>query len=596
MLRAFVIVCIVCLPAAAWGQTPISRSSADLAAAPPLYAAKQRAPQGPDHAALAQGEREPWLTPDPAALARWRAMRFGMFIHWGPVSLTGHEIGWSRGRETPIDQYDNLYKKFNPVKFNADEWVALAKAAGMKYIVLTTKHHDGFCLWDTKQTDYNIMHSPFGRDVVKELAEACRRGGIAFGTYHSVCDWHHPDFPRTSPGGKVQRPKSDIAAYRRYLRAQVTELIKNYGPLVVMWFDVPQEFDRAEGSENVRLCRTLQPDILVNNRAGGGCGDFDTPEQRVGTFQMDRPWESCMTTSAHNHWAWGGPEDGVKPLSACLLMLIRSAGGDGNMLLNVGPMPTGQIDPAQADLLRKMGQWLAKYGESIYGTRGGPYKPARHVVSTRQGNTVYLHILAWPEETLKLPALPANIVRSRVLSGARATVRQMDAGIEIAVAGPDRQEVDTIVALELDKPALDIAPIAVSASGQSLTEGKKAAASNVFRNSQRYGAEMAVDGNDQTRWATDASTSQCWLEVDLGKLETFDRARINECVKYGVRVKAFELQFKEGDDWKTFFRGKAIGENLEVRFPPVTARQVRLNITEGDHGPTINEFQLFPPK
>ena len=169
------------------------------------------------------------------------------------------------------------------------------------------------------------------------------------------------------------------------------------------------------------------PDILVNNRAGGGCGDFDTPEQRVGPFQMDRPWESCMTTSAHNHWAWGGPEDGVKPLSACLEMLIRSAGGDGNLLLNVGPMPTGQIDPAQANLLRQMGQWLAKYGESIYGTRGGPYKPARHLASTRQGNTVYLHILAWPEETLKLPALPANIIRSRMLTGGRATVRRRKA-------------------------------------------------------------------------------------------------------------------------------------------------------------------------
>ena len=131
-------------------------------------------------------------------------MRFGMFIHWGPVSLTGHEIGWSRGAQTPIEEYDNLYKKFNPTKFNADQWVAIAKAAGMKYIVLTTKHHDGFCLWDTKLTDYNIMNSPFKRDVVKELADACKKQGIAFGTYYSVCDWHHPDFPLTSPGGKVQ--------------------------------------------------------------------------------------------------------------------------------------------------------------------------------------------------------------------------------------------------------------------------------------------------------------------------------------------------------------------------------------------------------
>ena len=130
-------------------------------------------------------------------------MRFGMFIHWGPVSLTHREIGWSRGSQTPIAEYDALYKKFNPVKFNADEWASIAKAAGMKYMVLTTKHHDGFCLFATKETDFNIMNSPFGRDVTKELAEACRRQGIAFGTYYSVCDWHHPDFPLTSPGGSV---------------------------------------------------------------------------------------------------------------------------------------------------------------------------------------------------------------------------------------------------------------------------------------------------------------------------------------------------------------------------------------------------------
>lgn len=359
--------------------------------APALRAAEKPAARGPQSPPSTGAESEPWLRPDPAALKRWQEMRFGMFIHWGPVSLTGEEIGWSRGAQTPIEEYDNLYKKFNPTRFNADQWVAVAKAAGMKYMVLTTKHHDGFCLWDTRQTDFNIMHSPFGRDVTKELAEACRRGGIAFGTYHSVCDWHHPDFPLTSPGGKVKRETSDIAAYRRYLRAQATELITKYGPLLTMWFDVPQEFDRAEGSENVRLCRGLQPDILVNNRAGGGCGDYGTPEQRVGGFDIERPWETCMTIC--RQWAWK-PDDKMKTLSECLQTLIRTAGGDGNLLFNVGPMPTGEIEPRQVERLEEMGAWLAQYGRSIYGTRGGPFKPARHLVSTRKDNTIYLHILA----------------------------------------------------------------------------------------------------------------------------------------------------------------------------------------------------------
>ncbi len=561
---------------------------------PTLWAGENQKPAAkrPETPSSQQADAEPWLRPDPAALKRWQDMRFGMFIHWGPVSLTGHEIGWSRGAQTPVDQYDNLYKKFNPTKFNADEWVAVAKAAGMKYMVLTTKHHDGFCLWDTEQTDYNIMNSPFGRDVTKELAEACQRGGMAFGTYHSVCDWHHPDFPLTSPGGKIRREKSDIAAYRRYLRAQVTELITKYGPFHSMWFDVPQEFDRTEGSENVRLCRTLQPDILVNNRAGGGVGDYGTPEQRVGGFDIERPWETCMTIC--RQWSWK-PDDKMKTLPECLQTLIRTAGGDGNLLFNVGPMPTGEIEPRQVERLKEMGAWLAKYGESIYGTRGGPFKPAKHVVCTRKGNTVYLHIFAWPEEVLTLPTLPAKIVKSSLLTGGEATVKQTEAGIEIDVPKSDRQAIDTIVALELDKPAIDIAPIAVWSLGQSLAEGKKATASNVYQNNMHYAGAMAVDGDDQTRWATDASTGPCSLEVDLGKPETFDRAMIDECVEFGVRVRAFELQFKDGEEWKTFYSGKGIGQNLEGKFEPVTARFVRLNITDGQGGPTIFEFQLFAP-
>ena len=173
-----------------------------------------------------------WPQADPAAIAHWRSLRFGMFIHWGPVSLTAREIGWSRGAQTPVEVYDNLYRRFNPTKFNAAEWVSIAKAGGMKYIVLTTKHHDGFCLWDTKQTDCSIMRSPFGRDVVKELAAACRDQGVEFGVYYSVCDWHHPDFPLTSPGGSVRRPKSDLDSDNRYLLAQIRELSTNYGPLL----------------------------------------------------------------------------------------------------------------------------------------------------------------------------------------------------------------------------------------------------------------------------------------------------------------------------------------------------------------------------
>ena len=534
-----------------------------------------------------------WPKADPAAVTRWQDMRFGMFIHWGPVSLTGHEIGWSRGKETPIEVYDNLYKQFNPTNYNADEWVSVAKAAGMKYIVLTTKHHDGFCLWDTKQTDYNIMNTPFKRDVVKELAAACKKQGIAFGTYYSTCDWHHPDFPLTSPLGKVRREKSDIDSYQRYLLAQIKELITNYGPLITIWNDVPQEF-KGRGAATIKMVRELQPDILINNRTGDG-GDYDTPEQKIGKFQLDRPWESCMTVSAHNHWAWGGANDGVKSITACLDMLIRGAGGDGNILLNVGPRPDGVIDPAQANLLKEIGVWLSVNGESIYGTRGGPWKPTPALASTRKGNIIFVHITAWPAETLTLPPLPAKIVKSHVLTGGTATVNQTEAGIEISVPAASRQEIDTIVALEIDKPAMEISPISVSLADVSLTTHKKAHASNVFENNQnRFGADKAVDGEDQTRWATDGNTKQSWIEVDLGRNETFDRAVIQEYIDFGARVQSFELQVKEGNDWKTFYKGGSIGKKLEVKFDPINARIVRLSLNSVK-GPSIHEFDLFAP-
>ncbi len=435
------------------------------------------------------------LKTDAAALNRWQDMRFGMFIHWGPVSLTGQEIGWTRGEPTPAEEYDNLYKKFNPTKFDADRWVAIAKAAGMKYIVLTTKHHDGFCLWNSGLTDYNITKSPFQRDVVKELAEACKKQGMAFGTYYSICDWRHPDYPLGSPSGKTAKPAPNMDRYVQYLKGQLKELLTNYGPLTLMWFDGEWEtpWTHERGKDLAAFLYGLQPSLIVNNRVGKNregmagtsvgdeiLGDYDTPEQTIGGFNMTRPWESCMTIC--NQWSWK-PDDKMKTLPECLQTLIRTVGGDGNLLFNVGPMPTGEIEARQIERLKEMGAWLAKYGESIYATRGGPFKPAKHVVSTRKDNTIYLHILAWPKETLTLPALSAKIVGSSLLTGGQVRVVQTDAGVQIAVAKSDRQEIDTIVVLQLDKPAMDIAPIAVTDVGQARTKSKPAKASNVDENS-----------------------------------------------------------------------------------------------------------------
>ena len=541
-------------------------------------------------ASAAHAAEIPKLIPAQAdALRNWQDRRFAMFIHWGPVSLTGQEIGWSRGSQTPIETYDNLYKKFNPTLFNAEEWAKIAKDAGMKYMIFTTKHHDGFCMFDTKQTDHNIMNSPFARDVVKELAAACKKEGLAFGTYYSTCDWYHPDFPLGSPGGNKRKPSPNMDRYTDYLRAQVTELIKNYGPLIEMWFDVPQETGPERGIPTCNLVRTLQPDILINNRAGGTPADFDTPEQHIGGFNMDRPWETCMTIC--HQWSWK-PDDKMKSLQQCLQTLILTAGGNGNLLFNVGPMPDGRIEPRQVERLKEMGAWLQKHGESIYATRGGPFKPGKWGASTRKDNRIYIHAFKWTGDTLELPAIPAKVTAAKVLTGGSVEFKQTDAGITLRVPAASQDPIDTLIALEIDKPAMELAPVKMASQNASLATGAKAKASNIFQKQGTYGPGKAFDDDMETRWATDAGIKQAWLEVDLGKVETFSKVAIHEW-EGSHRIRKFEVQFQDGQDWKTIFAGTTVGPDFKKEFPAVTARVVRLNILEATDGPTIDEFEIL---
>jgi alpha-L-fucosidase len=397
----------------------------------------------------------------------WQAARFGLFIHWGPVSLAGTEIGWSRGGErrglrfslppgpVPVEVYDNLYKEFNPVHFDATEWVQIAQDAGMRYLVFTSKHHDGFVNFDSALTDYKITGplSPFGRDIVGELATACHAAHLPFGCYYSPPDWRHPDY-RTE----------DHQRYLAYFHGQVRELCTNYGELALLWFDgLEENFTDADEVERYRdqevfasakiwdaeklfqEIRQLQPKILVNNRCGIRA-DFDTPEQMIGAFQTERAWESCITMG--DQWAWK-PNDNIKSATECLHTLIRVAGGDGNLLFNVGPMPDGRIEPRQVERLQAMGLWLRQYGESIYATRGGPFKPGLWGVATHNEKYIYLHILDWPTDTLLLPPLPQPIISSDVLTGGQAVVEQRETGITVTVPALDRHPIDTIVRLAI---------------------------------------------------------------------------------------------------------------------------------------------------
>jgi len=443
-----------------------------------LVAASQPSPPEGVLRAAASGPLVHAQAPGPelrAALEHWQDLRFGLFVHWGPVSLTGREIGWSRGRPTPLDEYDRLYERFNPTAFDADAWVRVAKAAGMKYLIFTSRHHDGFSMWDTKASDYSIMRSPFRRDVVRELADACRRGGLMFGVYYSILDWRHPDYPLGSPAGRTRKPGGDMDRFARYVKDQTAELVRGYGPLGVLWFDGEWEdpWTDARGQDLYTFLRALQPSLLVNNRVskarrgmegtsaeGAFAGDFDTPEQQIGRFNLDRPWESCITIC--RQWSWK-PDDTMKSLAESLRTLVTTAGGNGNLLFNVGPMPDGRIEPRQAERLAEMGAWLARHGESIYATRGGPYLPGAWGASTRRGSRVYLHVFEWDGDALTLPSLPAKIRAARLLAnGTRVEWTQDEHAMRVRVPATLRDTVDTVVVLEIDRPATGLAPIAVA--------------------------------------------------------------------------------------------------------------------------------------
>lgn len=408
-----------------------------------------------------------------ARMRWWREARFGLFIHWGPSSLSGKEISWSRvghphdhpGHESvPAEIYDRLYERFDPVKFDADAWMRMAKDAGMKYVVFTAKHHDGFSMWRTKlRADYSVAATPFERDICKEIADAAHRHGLRLGWYYSTRDWTHPDYL-----------VGDNRQYDEFYRGQVRELIAGYGRVDVLWFDhVAGNWRDYDFRGLFEMLYALQPGILVNDRAarfirgtddrpspeieGLVRGDFDTPEQRIGAFQNDRDWESCVTMT---HCADGGgwsyrPDGRTRGFGECLRMLVDCAAGDGNLLLNVGPLPTGEIDPEQVAVLARMGRWLAKHGESIYATRGGPYRNGGWGGSTFRDRSVYLHVFRWAGETLRLPPLRAKVLRAVALTGGAAEVIQTPEALSVRVAQADQDETDTVIRLELDGPARD---------------------------------------------------------------------------------------------------------------------------------------------
>jgi alpha-L-fucosidase len=348
----------------------------------------------------------------------WHEARFGMFIHWGLYSVLGrHE--WAMEEEgIPVAEYEQLAKQFHPQPGAQREWARLAKRSGQKYMVMTTKHHEGFCHFATKTTDYCAPKQGPGRDLVAEYVEAVRAEGLRVGFYYSLMDWHHPDGARCA---------TDEAARRRfvdYIHTHVRELLTNYGKIDVLWYDVNWPLD-AKGWESEKMNRMvyqLQPDIIVNNR-NGLPGDFSTPEQEIPGGKQERAWESCMTMN--DSWGYHRADDSWKSAKTIASNLALCGRGGGNYLLNIGPKPDGSIPEESVRVLDAVGPWLERNGEAIY--KAEPCRVTNSLFSgfTRKGNTLYMHVHYWPGETVALGGLQTKVLSARLLaSGQKVNFEQ----------------------------------------------------------------------------------------------------------------------------------------------------------------------------
>jgi alpha-L-fucosidase len=407
-----------------------------------------------------------------ARLQWWRDAKFGMFLHWGPVSLSGKELSWGRNGSRPWDVggvqnrriadpvYDNLYKQFNPVNFNAQQWVKIAQDAGMKYMVIICKHHDGFSMYDSKLTKYDIMATPYGKDIIKQFADACHKAGMRLGLYYSTRDWYHPDYL-----------VGDNKKYDAWYRGQVEELLSNYGKVDVMWFDHVggRDWGKWRFDELFAMMYRCQPGLIVNDRAARFCGpaspedrgpatakirkmaegDFGTPEQSIGHMDLTHDWESCMTLVG-GQWSWK-PNGEMCSLEQTLNMLVNCATGGGNLLLNLGPMPSGEIEPRQVARLKQVGDWIKPRSEAIYGTRGGPLANGRWGGSTHRGNIVYVFAKEWQGDKLSLNGLRGKVTAAKKLArGDEVSFRQTPMGTELTLAAGRRDPFFTVIALTLE--------------------------------------------------------------------------------------------------------------------------------------------------
>jgi alpha-L-fucosidase len=524
----------------------------------------------------------------------WKDAKFGMFIHWGIYSVpsgkwddkTTYGEWIMHSAKIPRAEYAALAGKFNPTLFNADDWVKLAKDAGQKYIVITSKHHDGFAMFGSKASEYNIVDAtPFKRDILKELAEACRKHNIKLGFYYSQAqDWYHPGGAVSGNVEWDETHKGDMSKYVEEIAIpQVKEILSNYGDLAVLWWDTPTNMTKEMATKLAELTKPY-PNLITNNRLGAGMGgDLETPEQFVpATGFPGRNWEVCMTMNGH--WGYNAYDDRWKSTEDLLRKLIDIVSKGGNYLLNVGPNQYGIIPEVCQQNLREIGEWLNLNGEAVYGTQASPFPFLSWGRATMKGQKLYLHVFDWPENNrLTIPF--SNKITKAYLFADAETVLNVQQGtansiLQLPSFAPDK--IASVIAVEFEgnPVVLPVPSDKANVTASSTAEGSHPA--------------MITDGDPGNVWRAANGEKSATLEIELKEPAVIQCLSIVEPWHPWDGIKQnVELYYLDVNDWKPVLKTQTEGTGLTHTFLPVTAKNFKVSIQNDKQAPAIKELILF---